>query len=138
LTLLNEVIDMPHYILGDPATSSLHRVGEMSIEIFFALLVFGLEVLFIQKLRREIKILEGLLPICANCKKVRDLDQWHSIEKYISTHSLANFTHSICPDCFQQLYPEYSTKYQTESGNRKEEDKTAGVEGQPISAKSRR
>jgi hypothetical protein len=138
LTLLNEVIDMPHYILSDPPTSSLHRIGEMSIEIFFALLVFGLEILFIQKLRREIRILEGLLPICANCKKVRDLDQWQSIEKYISAHSLANFTHSICPDCFQQLYPEYSSKYQTESSKLNKEDKTTGVQGPPIIAKSRR
>jgi hypothetical protein len=110
----------------------------MSIEIFFALLVFGLEILFIQKLRREIRILEGLLPICANCKKVRDLDQWQSIEKYISAHSLANFTHSICPDCFQQLYPEYSSKYQTESSKLNKEDKTTGVQGPPIIAKSRR
>jgi len=138
LTLLNEVIDMPHYILGDPPTSSLHRIGEMSIEIFFALLVFGLEILFIQKLRREIRILEGLLPICANCKKVRDLDQWQSIEKYISTHSLANFTHSICPDCFGQLYPEYSNKYQQQLAAEKSKDQTAGYEGRPIPSKAKR
>ena len=138
LTLLNEVIDLPHYLLGDPPTSSLHRIGEMSIEVFFALLVFGLEILFIQKLRKDIRILEGLLPICANCKKIRDLDQWQSIEKYISTHSLADFTHSICPDCFQQLYPDYSRKYQKDSATDKSERQTTGFEARPITPKAKR
>ncbi len=48
----------------------------------------------------EVKILSGLLPICAYCKKIRD-DQgsWIHLETYISTHSEADFTHGICPDC---------------------------------------
>lgn len=48
----------------------------------------------------EIQSLTGLLPICSNCKKIRD-DQgyWKQVEKYIQDHSDAKFTHSICPDC---------------------------------------
>ncbi|MCB2185204.1 MAG: PAS domain S-box protein [Deltaproteobacteria bacterium] len=55
----------------------------------------------------EVKALQGLIPICANCKKVRD-DQgyWNQIEAYISAHSAAQFTHGICPDCVKILYPE--------------------------------
>lgn len=51
--------------------------------------------------------LSGILPICANCKKIRD-DQgyWNQIEKYISERSNALFTHSICPECIKELYPE--------------------------------
>ncbi len=54
----------------------------------------------------EINTLGGLLPICAKCKRIRD-DQgyWNQIEAYISDHSKAVFSHSICPDCASKLYP---------------------------------
>jgi len=54
----------------------------------------------------EIKTLRGLLPICASCKKIRD-DQgyWQQLEKYITDHSGAEFTHGICPACADRLYP---------------------------------
>jgi hypothetical protein len=53
--------------------------------------------------------LQGLLPLCASCKKIRD-DQgyWNRLEKYIQEHSEAEFTHGICPDCVKKLYPELS------------------------------
>ena len=55
----------------------------------------------------KIKTLSGLLPICSACKKVRDDNgYWSQIETYISAHSDADFSHSICPDCIKQLYPE--------------------------------
>lgn len=53
----------------------------------------------------KVKLLSGFLPICANCKKIRDDGgYWNQIEKYISEHSEAAFTHSICPECFDKLY----------------------------------
>jgi hypothetical protein len=56
----------------------------------------------------QVKTLTGLLPICANCKKIRDDNgYWSSVEKYISTHSEAEFTHGICPECLEKLYPSY-------------------------------
>lgn len=56
----------------------------------------------------QIKVLTGLLPICAGCKKIRD-DQgyWNQIEAYIQEHTDAKFSHGICPDCAKRLYPEY-------------------------------
>jgi ligand-binding sensor domain-containing protein len=55
----------------------------------------------------EINILSGLLPICASCKKIRDDKQrWQPIESYISDHSLAEFSHGLCPDCAQSIYAE--------------------------------
>jgi len=55
----------------------------------------------------EVKKLSGLLPICTNCKKIRDnQDYWEQVEDYISTHSEAEFTHSICPSCAKKLYPD--------------------------------
>jgi hypothetical protein len=55
----------------------------------------------------EIETLRGIIPICANCKKIRDDNgYWNQIEKYIMDHSEAYFSHSLCPDCIKQLYPE--------------------------------
>ena len=60
----------------------------------------------LEKALKEVKTLSGMLPICSSCKKVRD-DQgyWNQIEQYISHHSDAHFSHSLCPDCAEQLYP---------------------------------
>lgn len=55
----------------------------------------------------NIKTLSGLIPICANCKKIRqDSGYWQQIEAYISDHSDAKFTHGICPECAKRLFPE--------------------------------
>lgn len=57
--------------------------------------------------QKEIKTLSGLLPICSNCKKIRnESNSWDQIENYISQHSEALLTHSICPDCVKKLYPD--------------------------------
>ncbi len=49
----------------------------------------------------KLRILHGLLPICASCKRIRDVgDHWHALEPYIRDHSEASFTHSLCPECF--------------------------------------
>ena len=54
---------------------------------------------------REVKVLQGLLPICSHCKKIRD-DQgrWHMVESYIREHSKVEFSHGICPDCLDKHY----------------------------------
>jgi hypothetical protein len=56
----------------------------------------------------EVKQLSGLLPICARCKKIRDSqDYWQQLEAYFRTHSEVQFSHSICPECAHQLYPQW-------------------------------
>lgn len=55
----------------------------------------------------EIKILKGILPICASCKKILDdKGAWKQIESYIRDHSEVEFSHGICPECAKKLYPE--------------------------------
>jgi len=61
----------------------------------------------LQDALNRVKLLSGLLPICASCKKIRDDgDRWRHLEDYIGEHSEAEFTHGICPDCAKRLYPE--------------------------------
>lgn len=65
----------------------------------------------LQEALNNIKILKGMLPICASCKKIRDDNgYWHQVESYISKYSDTQFSHGICPDCVKKLYPEYSEK----------------------------
>lgn len=55
----------------------------------------------------QVRTLSGLLPICSHCKKIRDdKGYWNQLEAYVSQHSNAAFTHSICPECAAKLYPE--------------------------------
>lgn len=62
----------------------------------------------LQTALNEVKTLKGLIPICSSCKKVRNDDgYWDQIEKYIREHSEADFSHSLCPDCIKELYPDF-------------------------------
>ncbi|HUE85950.1 MAG TPA: tetratricopeptide repeat protein [Vicinamibacterales bacterium] len=56
---------------------------------------------------QRVRTLKGMLPICASCKKIRDDNgYWTQVEAYVSSHSGAEFTHSICPSCLELLYPD--------------------------------
>lgn len=61
----------------------------------------------LQDALNKIKTLKGIIPICAACKKIRDdKGYWNQIESYIKEHSEADFSHGICPECAEKLYPE--------------------------------
>lgn len=87
-------------------------IVEASVNAVIRVVVLSLFALLIDKtarqtsqLQKEVGLLEGLLPICAFCKKIRDeKEEWQPIEKYISEHSPASFSHGLCPDCIQKHY----------------------------------
>jgi hypothetical protein len=85
--------------------ASIEKYGHLSAEKHRELLA---EKENLEKAMRENKTLNGLLPICCHCKKIRD-DQgyWQQVEVYVRDRSGADFSHSICPDCFKILYPDY-------------------------------
>ena len=70
----------------------------------------------LQQALDEVRTLRGIVPICANCKSIRD-DKgfWNQVEKYVSEHTEAEFSHGICPDCMKRLYPEIYKKIQTDN-----------------------
>jgi hypothetical protein len=107
LTIANEIIDVPHYLFGDEPTTYPQRRGEVIFELLIYIIVISSSYYYFRKkIEKEIKILEGFIPICANCKKIRQDIDWKALEDYISENSLAQFSHSICPDCIELLYPE--------------------------------
>ncbi len=62
----------------------------------------------LQEALASIRTLRGLVPICASCKKIRDAKGcWQQIESYVRDHSEAEFSHGICPECSQKLYPDF-------------------------------
>ncbi len=68
-------------------------------------------VIELQEALARVKLLSGFLPICAACKNIRDdRGHWQKIESYIKEHSEAEFTHGICPDCADKLYPDLFDK----------------------------
>jgi hypothetical protein len=81
---------------------------------FQVLAAFGMVGMVIDRMRtraeesdQRVQSLEGLLPICAYCKKIRDKGgAWHTIESYIEDHSTAEFSHGICPECFRNHKPD--------------------------------
>lgn len=64
-------------------------------------------IIELQDALAEVKTLSGLIPICSWCKKIRDdKGYWNQIESYIKEHSVAEFTHGICPECAEKQYSE--------------------------------
>ena len=60
----------------------------------------------LQRALSEVKVLKGLVPICASCKKIRnDQGFWQQLEEYIQQHSEAEFSHGLCSPCIKKLYP---------------------------------
>ena len=63
----------------------------------------------------NVRLLSGLLPICAQCKKIRDdSGYWEQLESYVSKHSDVMFSHGLCPECASKLYPEFHRKLREE------------------------
>lgn len=75
----------------------------------------------------QVKILKGLLPICANCKNVRDdKGYWQTVESFVSAHTDATFTHGLCPTCVRKLYPEFADEVLRESDKEAEKGQDQG------------
>ena len=81
------------------------NVGERIIHLELALVQ---QVKRLQEALDHIKTLQGILPICMYCHKIQDdKASWRRIEEYLSTHSDAEFSHGICPECLAKFHPEF-------------------------------
>ena len=102
LIWFDELFDLPHRILGqEPAPGSLLEGAiETGVVILLAIGVF----ITTSNLLKKVKLLEGILPVCSFCKKIREGKEWVPIESYIRDRSQADFTHGLCPDCAKKHY----------------------------------
>lgn len=102
---LDELVDIPHILLNAEPTPINWR--ESIFESTVITIIGSTIGYFTNELFKRMRCLEGLLLICASCKRIKDeKGDWQSIEKYIRDRSEAYFTHGICLECTKKLYPE--------------------------------
>ncbi|MGA1842570.1 MAG: hypothetical protein ACMUIU_18300 [bacterium] len=101
---LNEILDIPHFIFGAKPTpiNIIESIFESSIILCLCIAV----IIYTYKMLKKIKNLEGFLPVCLFCKRILVKNEWVEIEDYISEHSEAECTESLCPDCLEKNYGE--------------------------------
>ena len=113
LTLVfeNQIEDFMSASVYQGLTFTVNVVGNI-------MLITGLIIINAQRLehdlfkaRAQVKSLTGLLPICSSCKKIRD-DRgcWQDVAVYVRDRSEAEFSHGLCPECMERLYPEYAQR----------------------------
>jgi len=83
----------------------------ISVTVLLTLSLLITEAAKKRELEKRLKRLEGILPICASCKRIKnEQGEYVPLEAYITRHSQASFTHGICPECAKELYPEFINK----------------------------
>jgi sigma-B regulation protein RsbU (phosphoserine phosphatase) len=112
LTARNDYTDIVAGLEGganDYVTKPFHQ-AELRARIRVGVRVLGLQSKLAERVSdleialKQVKQLHGLLPICMYCKKIRDDgDYWQQVESYISDHTEAEFSHGICPECYEKL-----------------------------------
>ena len=84
-------------------------VINLAICVAITIIVLTLVSISLSSYRKKIDTLRGIVPICSYCKQIRyDKGYWSKVEEFIANHTEAEFSHSICPDCMKEHYPEYS------------------------------
>jgi len=102
---IDEIIDVPHVLLDAEATPVNWRESLLESGCIAGLGV--LVVIMTRRLFGRIRYLEGIVPVCASCKKIRDENgRWQPIEIYIVERSEAEFSHGLCPECAGRYFPE--------------------------------
>jgi hypothetical protein len=102
VVLLIELWKQPGSITALLLTTTLRGAVILAMALWFARLSEHE-----RELRRQVQTLEGLLPICAFCKKIRnESGEWERLEKFIAERSEAKFSHAFCPACWKTHYSE--------------------------------
>ena len=100
LLFLVRPLDPPEGMASLALATALRGVVIVFLALWFARLAE-----FERSLERRVKVLEGLVPICAHCKNIRnESGEWERLEKYITRRSEAEFSHGICPACSEKHY----------------------------------
>jgi two-component system, response regulator PdtaR len=99
------------YLMKPPSAPEIERSIVIAVARFADLMELRRLNIELKSALDNVKVLKGLIPICAGCKKIRDdKGYWEGVETYIKKHSDIEFSHGLCPDCIVKLYPEYKPK----------------------------
>ena len=104
---IDEFLDFPAILLNAPPTPVNWQ--ESLFESGLIVLVGGIIIRFTCKILRKMRYLEGIIYVCASCKKIKDIDEnWYPMEAYIDQRADVQFSHGICPECAEKLYPDFN------------------------------
>jgi len=110
LSWFDEVLDIPHVLLGGIATPINWR--ESVFESIVIAIVGALIIRHTYNLLTRISYLESILPVCASCHKIRmDPEFWKDIKQFVQERAAGEFTHGVCPDCIDKYYPEMKRQH---------------------------
>lgn len=101
---LDEIFDIPFFLGAVPTPVNwVESLFETIILIILAVSILWVTSIILNRVR----ILEGFLNICCNCKRIKDENgEWRQMEDYLSKHSEVVFSHGLCKECAKKLYPE--------------------------------
>jgi len=100
LIWLDELVDLPHLLFGDPPTPV--RLTEIAIESVGVLILAGVARLITSRILRRLAYLERFVVLCAWCRRVRLDNNWVTFEAFLGEHS-AETSHGMCPTCEEKV-----------------------------------
>lgn len=103
LIIGDELFDLPFTVFNQLSTPI--NWAEIYIESGYIVVLGTLSLSFTWNLIKRVKFFDGYIPICSFCKKIRDGNEWVSLEQYVTIHSEAMLSHGLCPECKTIHYP---------------------------------
>lgn len=116
LSWLNKIVDLPHLLVGGEAHASKWR--DSALETVLILLIWAFVISLTKRLVDRLHYLEGLLRICAWCRKVGHGEKWMRLEDYLSEGFHIGTTHGVCPDCLKKMQEDTRQFFRTEALNK--------------------
>ena len=101
LLLADEIVDLPHLLLGAPRTPV--RISELVIEVGATLVMGAAVIIASWRMNRQIAYMESLILICGACRRVSVDGRWVAVEEYMQRRRDRRTTHGVCPACYDQL-----------------------------------
>jgi hypothetical protein len=101
LSWLNKIVDLPHLLIGGDASAAKWR--DSAMETVLILLIWTFVLSITRRLVEQLRYLEGMLRVCAWCRKVGHNDKWMELEDYFSEGLQIGTTHGVCPECMKNM-----------------------------------
>jgi len=99
---LEEILDIPHYIMGAPSTPV--NLPESLLETIVIMILYGIILYYTIKFLAKIRHLEGFLHVCSFCKRIEVDGEWITLEKFMSNYSDVIMSHGLCTECLKKYY----------------------------------
>src|SRR5579859_8191786 len=132
LSWLNKVVDLPSLLVGGSAHAS--KLRDSAIETVLILLIWAFVHSLTRRLVARLHYLEGMLRVCAWCRKVGHGDRWVRLEQYFAEDFQIGTTHGVCPDCLVKLEEDTRRFYRSQAQASESPDPSAAAKSTSVPA----